>query len=326
MTDFDVDIYVTGSNSRMLSSEISTYLTGRYVSFKVLPLSFTEFLAFREKQLGNDPGILSSSGNGDGTGYGCGDMSFNEFIKHFKYEEFARFIRFGGFPAVHLKEYTQNEAYEIAYDIYNSTIYTDIVRRSQIRKIDQLERIVKFAFDNVGRTFSAASIAKYLKSEQRKIDNETVYDYLSKLEGAFILYRCSRYDIQGEEILKTQEKFYLADTALRYCLLGYAPDSVAAMLENVVYLELLRRGYDVHIGKIGDSEIDFVATKQENKLYIQIAERLEREETEQREYGRLIGIADNYPKYVLRTDDFAGGNYKGIRTMHVADFLLSSEY
>jgi predicted AAA+ superfamily ATPase len=178
----------------------------------------------------------------------------------------------------------------------------------------------------VGRTFSAASIAKYLKSEQRKIDNETVYDYLSKLESAFILHRCSRYDIQGKEILKTQEKFYLADTALRYSVLGYTPDSVAAMLENVVYLEVLRRGYDVHIGKIGDSEIDFVATKQENKLYIQIAERIKREETEQREYGRLIGIADNYPKYVLRTDDFAGGNYKGIRTMHVADFLLSSEY
>ena len=300
MTDFDVDVYVTGSNSRMLSSEISTYLTGRYVSFRVFPLSFAEYMEFRKC-------------------YGFGaNLSKNE--------EFARYIRMGGFPAIHLQEYSQDEAYAIVKDIYNSTIFTDIVKRNQIRKVDQLERIVKFSFDNVGRTFSAVSIAKYLKNEQRNIDNETVYDYLSKLESAFILHRCSRYDIQGKEILKTQEKFYLADTAFRYSVLGYTPDSVAAMLENVVYLELLRRGYDVCIGKIGDAEIDFVATKQENKLYIQISERIERKETEEREYGRLLEIADNYPKYVLRTDEFAGGNYKGIKTMHIADFLLSTEY
>ena len=296
MTDFDVDIYVTGSNSRMLSSEISTYLTGRYMSFNVYPLSFAEYLEFR--------GTYAAS----------------------QHEEFARYLRFGGFPAIHLQEYTQDEAYSIVKDIYNSTIFTDIVKRSQIRKVDQLERIVKFAFDNVGRTFSAASITKYLKNEQRKVDNETVYDYLNKLEGAFILYRCSRYDIQGKEILKTQEKFYLADTAFRYSVLGYTPDSIAAMLENIVYLELLRRGYDVCIGKIGSAEIDFVATKQENKLYIQISERIEREETELREYGRLLSISDNYPKYVLRTDALAGGNYQGIKTMHISDFLLSLEY
>lgn len=298
MTDFDVDIYVTGSNSRMLSSEISTYLTGRYVSFKVFPLSFTEYLSFREEPA-KDYEVRS---------------------------EFSRYLRFGGFPAIHLQEYTHDEAYSIVRDIYNSTIFTDIVKRSQIRKIDRLERIVKFVFDNVGRTFSATTIAKYLKNEQRTIDNETVYDYLNKLESAFIIHRCSRYDIQGKEILKTQEKFYLSDTALRYSVLGYTPDSVSAMLENVVYLELLRRGYDVCIGKIGDAEIDFVATKQENKLYIQITERIEREETEKREYGRLLDIPDNYPKYVLRTDEFAGGNYKGIKTMHIAEFLLSSEY
>jgi len=301
MTDFDVDIYVTGSNSRMLSAEISTYLTGRYISFRVFPLSFSEYLEFRNQY--------------------C-DMHPHKNLK----EEFARFIRYGGFPAIHLKEYYQDEAYSIVKDIYNSTVFTDIVKRSQIRKVDQLERIVKFAFDNVGRTFSAASISKYLKSEQRKIDNETVYDYLNKLESAFILHRCSRYDIQGKEILKTQEKFYLADTGFRYSVLGYTPDSVAAMLENVVYLELLRRGYDVCIGKIGKAEIDFVATKQENRLYIQITERIEREETEEREYGQLLGIADNYPKYVLRTDEFADGNYRGIKTMHIADFLLSGEY
>ena len=298
MADFDVDIYVTGSNSRMMSSEISTYLTGRYVSFRVFPLSFAEYLTFRRK-------------------YSAADNL---------YSEFARYVRFGGFPAINTQEFTTEVAYQAVRDIYNSTIYTDIVKRNQIRKVDQLERIVRFAFDNIGRTFSAASISKYLKSENRTIDNETVYNYLSKLESAFILHRCSRYDIQGKEFLKTQEKFYVCDSAMRYSVLGYNSDSVAAMLENIVYLELLRRGYDVNIGQIPDGEIDFVATRQENKLYIQIAQRIDSIETEAREYGRLLSIRDNYPKYVLRMDEFAGGNHEGIKTMHIADFLLSADF
>ncbi|WP_418666217.1 ATP-binding protein [Allofournierella sp.] len=298
MTDYDVDIYVTGSNSRMMSSEISTHLTGRYISFRVYPLSFSEYMTFRKE--------------------------YTEILD--SHTELANYLRLGGFPAVHLQQYTPDEVYTIVKDIYNSTIFTDIVRRNQIRKVDQLERIVKFAFDNVGSTFSAASISKYLKSENRAIDNETVYNYLSKLEGAYILHRCSRFDLRGKEILKTQEKFYLADPALRYSVLGYSPDSVAAMLENVIYLELLRRGYEVYVGKLDSTEIDFIAAKQENKLYIQVAQRIGSPETEEREYGRLLDIRDNYPKYVLRTDAFAGGNYEGIKTMHIADFLLSDEY
>jgi predicted AAA+ superfamily ATPase len=297
MTDFDVDVYVTGSNSRLLSSEISTYLTGRYVAMRVFPLSFTEYLTFRR--------AYSSVGDSR--------------------SEFARYLRFGGFPAIHLKEYTLDEAYTIVRDIYHSTIFTDIVKRNQIRKVDQLERIVRFTFDNIGRTFSAASLAKYLKSENRSLDNETVYNYLSQLESAFILHRCSRYDVAGKEILKTQEKFFVADAALRYSVLGYTADSVAAMLENVVCLELLRRGYAVHIGQITGGEIDFVATRQGGKLYIQITQQIDHTQTEQREYGRLLDIRDNYPKYVLRTDDFADGNYEGIKTMHVADFLQLRE-
>lgn len=298
MTDYNVDIYVTGSNSRMMSSEISTYLTGRYISFRVYPLSFSEYMLFRKEYTK----ILDTR------------------------TELANYLRLGGFPAVHLQKYTPDEVYTIVKDIYNSTIFTDIVRRNQIRKVDQLERIVRFAFDNVGRTFSAASVSKFLKSQNRSIDNETVYNYLSKLESAYILHRCSRFDIQGKEILKTQEKFYLADPALRYSVLGYTPDSVAAMLENVIYLELLRRGYEVYVGKLDSTEIDFVAAKQENKLYIQVAQEISSSETEKREYGRLLDIRDNYPKYVLRTDAFAGGNYEGIKTMHIADFLLSEEY
>jgi predicted AAA+ superfamily ATPase len=281
-----------------MSSEISTYLTGRYVQFRVFPLSFGEYLIFREE-------------------YGSTDNL---------HAEFARYLRFGGFPAIHLQEYSADEAYTIIKDIYNSTIFTDIVKRNQIRKVDQLERIVRFALDNIGRTFSAAAISKYLKSENRAIDNETVYSYLNKLEGAFLLHRCSRYDIQGKEILKTQEKFFVCDPAIRYSVLGYTSDSVAAMLENIVYLELLRHGYEVNIGQIPSGEINFVATRQENKLYIQIAQRIDKAETAAREYGRLLSIRDNYPKYVLRTDAFAGGNHEGIKTMHVADFLLSNEF
>ncbi len=188
------------------------------------------------------------------------------------------------------------------------------------------ERIVKFAFDNVGNTFSAKSISDYLKSQKRTIDNETVYSYLDKLVKAYILHRCSRYDIKGKEILKTQEKFYVADTSFKYSILGYDPNTVAASLENVVYLELCRRGYTVNIGKIDDAEIDFVAVKQNEKVYVQVTQEIKSENTRKREYDRLLTIHDNYPKYVLRTDEFADGNYNGIKTMHIADFLLSDDY
>ena len=297
-SDFDVDIYVTGSNSRMMSSEISTYLTGRYVSFRIFTLSFDEYLMFRNK--------------------------FTT-VKEPK-TELVNYVRLGGFPATHLQELSRDEIYTIVRDIYNSTIFSDIVKRNQVRKIDQLERVVKYTFGNVGNTFSAKSIADYLKSEHRSIDNETVYSYLEKLEKAYLLHRCSRYDLHGKEILKTQEKFYLADTALRYSVFGYNADSVASSLENIVYLELCRRGYTVNVGKTSDGEIDFVAVRQNDKIYVQVTQEIRSEKTEKREYNRLLEIHDNYPKYVLTTDEFAGGNYEGIKTLHIADFLLSSEY
>ena len=297
-SDFDVDLYVTGSNSRMMSSEIATYLTGRYISFRIFTLSFGEYLMFKRQYAP------------------VGDAK----------TELANYVRLGGFPATHLQAYSQEEVYTIVRDIYNSTIFSDIVRRSQIRKIDQLERIVKYTFNNVGNTFSAKSIADYLKSEHRSLDNETVYNYLEKLEKAYLLHRCIRYDLQGRELLKTQEKFYLADVALRYSVLGYDADSVAASLENIVYLELCRRGYTVNVGKTDGGEIDFVAERQNERLYVQVTQEIRSERTAKREYERLLEIRDNYPKYVLTTDAFAGGNYQGIRTMHIADFLLSTEY
>ena len=297
-SDFDVDLYVTGSNSRMMSSEIATYLTGRYIFFRIFTLSFGEYLMFKRQYA-----PVSDAKT-----------------------ELANYVRLGGFPATHLQAYSQEEVYTIVRDIYNSTIFSDIVRRSQIRKIDQLERIVKYTFNNVGNTFSAKSIADYLKSEHRSLDNETVYNYLEKLEKAYLLHRCIRYDLQGRELLKTQEKFYLADVALRYSVLGYDADSVAASLENIVYLELCRRGYTVNVGKTDGGEIDFVAERQNERLYVQVTQEIRSEKTAKREYERLLEIRDNYPKYVLTTDAFAGGNYQGIRTMHIADFLLSTEY
>ena len=297
-SDFDVDIYIAGSNSRMMSSEISTYLTGRYITFHIYTLSFEEYLTFKKSYT---------------------------TLKDLK-QEFSQYVQLGGFPATHLQDYSQDEVYTIVKDIYNSTIFSDIVRRNQVKKIDQLERVVKYTFNNIGNTFSAKSISNYFKSEQRKIDNETVYSYLEKLQKAYILHKCSRYDLQGKDILKTQEKFYLADVSLRYSVLGYTVDSVASSLENIVYLELKRRGYDVYIGKIKDKEIDFVATKQNEKIYVQVTQEIKSEKTQKREYEQLLEIRDNYPKYVVMADDFAGGNYEGIKTMNIVDFLLSKEY
>lgn len=294
-TVYDVDIIVTGSNSKMMSSEISTYLTGRYISFRIHPLSFAEYLEFRKE--------------------------YSELSDLNK--EFLRYMEYGGFPAVHLKPLTLDEAHVIVKDIYNTTVFTDIVKRNQIRKVDQLERIVKYAFDNIGNTFSANSIKKFMQSQSRKIDVETVYNYLSKLESAFILNRCSRKDLQGREILKTQEKFYLADTSFKHAVLGYRQDDISQTLENIVYLELRRRGYDVFVGKLDSQEIDFVCEKQGKNIYVQVAYLLADQKTQEREFGNLLKIPDNYPKYVVSMDE-VDMSQKGIIHMNVRDFLLHS--
>ena len=295
---YDVDIFVTGSNSKMMSSEISTYLTGRYVSFRIHPLSFAEYLEFRKRY-----GELS------------GSLDLNK--------EFMRYIEYGGFPAVHLKPLSLDEVYVIIKDIYNTTIYTDIVKRSQIRKVDQLERIVKFTFDNIGNTFSANSVKGYMESQYRKIDVETVYNYLSKLESAYIINRCSRQDLQGREILKTHEKFYLADNAFKHAVLGYKHDDISQCLENVVYLELRRCGYDVYVGKLGTKEIDFVAEKQGKIIYVQVAYLLFDKKAQEREFGNLLKIEDNYPKFVVTMDE-VDMSQKGIIHLNIKDFLLNN--
>jgi predicted AAA+ superfamily ATPase len=293
--EFNVDVYITGSNSRMLSTEIETYLTGRITTIPVFTLSFAEYLEFKKryKEIGNPK------------------------------DELYSYIEFGGFPATHLREMGRADIYMMVKDIYNTVIYTDIVKRNQIRKVDLFERIVKFVFANVGSIFSSNSISKYIKSEQRKIDVETVYSYLEKLSGAHILKKCARYDLKGKEVLKTFEKYYLADTSLRHAILGFNKDSFSGLLENVIYIELLRRGCEVYVGKYNDLEIDFVAEMQGERIYIQVAQEIRDEKTIDREYENLLKIQDNYPKYVLSTQDLAAGNYEGIKSMHIADWLMA---
>ena len=288
----NVDIYVTGSNSKLLSSEISTYLTGRYVTISVYTLSFKEYLTFKNNQ--------------------------NKPIK----EQLQDYIRFGGFPLIAISNLDEKASYQIVEDIYNSVVVNDITKKRNIQNIDLFNRVVRFIVENIGKTFSANSIVKFLKSENRTISVETIYNYLQWLEKAFVIYRCKRYDLQGKNILKTQEKFYIADQSIKYALFGFNPTTIASMMENLVYFELKRRGYDVFIGKNADKEIDFVAIDRDKKLYIQVCRELPKESD--REFANLIEIKDNYPKMIVTLDDYASGNVNGINVVHLADFLLNN--
>lgn len=290
----DTDIYVTGSNSKLMSSEISTYLTGRYVSIPVYTLSFAEFLDFRQDNRRSVKELL------------------NEYI------------RMGGFPIVALGNFDERSAYQIVEGIYTSVVTNDITRRHNITNYDLFNRVVKYVVENVGKTFSANAIVKFLKSEGRSLSVEAVYNYLSWLEKAFVIYRCQRYDLQCKSVLKTQEKFYLADPSLKYCIMGFNPKSIASMLENVVYFELRRRGYEVYIGKNESREIDFVAVRRDERIYVQVCRQLPEESD--REVANLLEIKDHYPKYVVTLDELAAGNINGVRIVHLADFLLSDWY
>ena len=300
LVDFNSDIYITGSNSRLLSSELATYLSGRYVEFKIHPLSFAESLLFKQNLTKKTVSNL--------------------------YREFELFLRLGGFPALHTGEYTYETAYKVVFDIYSSAILRDTVQRYNIRDVELLERVVKYVFDNVGNNFSAKKVADYFKSQQRKIDLNTVYNYMNALEGAFIIYRIPRYDVKGKEILKTQEKYYVGDQSLLYGVMGFKDRLISGVLENIVMLELKRRGYRVFVGKLGDKEIDFIAEKSEKKVYVQVAYKMTEQTTIDREFTPLLEIKDNHPKYVVTMDEIWKDDIEGIRHKHIADFLLMDEY
>lgn len=291
LENYNTDIYVTGSNSRLMSSEISTYLTGRYITIPVYTLSFKEYLTFKNNTNKSNKDLLQD------------------------------YIRYGGFPLVASSNFDEKSTYSIVEDIYNSVVIKDIVNGHSITNIDLFNRVVRFIVENVGKTFSANSIVNFLKSERRTISVESIYNYLEWLEKAFVIYRCKRYDLQGKSILKTQEKFYLADQSIKYALYGFNPTSIASTIENIVFFELKRRGFDVYIGKNADKEIDFVATSRNDKIYVQVCKELPKESDKQIE--NLMKIKDNYPKLVVTLDDYAGGNINGIKIVHLVDFLLN---
>lgn len=298
--DFDADIYITGSNSHILSSELATFLSGRYVELNLFTLSFSEHLLFRESLTGKSTEDIHGA--------------------------FTEYLRAGGFPVLHMASYDQETAMKIVYDIYSSVILRDVVQRYKIRDVELLERVVRFVFDNVGNKFSAGNVADYFKSQYRKIDINTVYNYLNALEGAFIVHRIPRFDIKGREILKTNEKYFVGDHALVYAVMGYRDRFIAGILENIVMSELLRRGYRVFTGKSSEREIDFIAEINERKVYVQVAYKISEPATFEREFSVLLEIRDHHPKYVITMDEVWRDNVDGIRHLHIADFLLLDEF
>ncbi len=300
LVDFNTDIYITGSNSRLLSSELATYIAGRYIDLHINTLSFAEYLLFKHKRTHED--------------------STN------RYHEFDYFLRMGGFPVLHTGEYTFETAYKVVYDIYSSAILRDTVQRYNIRDVELLERVVKYVFDNIGNKFSAKNVADYFKNQFRKIDLNTVYNYLNALEGAFIIYRIPRYDMKGKEILKTNEKYFVGDQSLLYAVMGFKDRLISGVLENIVMLELKRRGYSVFVGKSGDNEIDFIAELPGQKIYVQVAYKITEQTTIDREFRPLLEIKDHYPKYVVTMDEMWKDNIEGIRHKHIADFLLMENF
>jgi predicted AAA+ superfamily ATPase len=298
MVDFNCDIYITGSNSHLLSSELATYLTGRFVEIPIYPLGYTEFLEFNEHNHLHIP----------------------------KEQAFSYFLRMGGFPVIHQTAYEQDAAYKIVKDIYSSVLLRDTIQRFGIRDVELLERVIHYVFSNIGNTFSGKNVADYFKSQQRKLDINTVYNYLKALESAFIVYRVPRYDIKGKEILKTQEKFYVSDVALVYATMGFRDRMISGVLENIVFLELKRRDYDVYIGKFDQHEIDFTAEKNGSKIYVQVSYVLSNEETIHREFSNLQQIKDNYPKYVVSMDSFWKDRMQGIKHVPISSFLTQKDW
>lgn len=295
--DLDCDIYVTGSNAKLLSGELATLLAGRYVEIRVYPLSFSEYIKFSENN----------------------EDSKNKSIE----KKFADYIRYGGLPGIHHLKWDENAVMQYLEDIYNSVILKDVVQRNNIRDTALLEAIIHYLMDNIGNVFSAKTVSDFLKNQGRKLSVETVYNYIEALQSAFIINKVKRFDIKGKKILETQEKYYMSDLGLRHAAIGYNDNDISGVLENVVYEELLRRGYKVYIGKQGVAEVDFVAENTDDRIYIQVCYLLHEGDTE-REFAPLEAISDNYEKMVISADSLIKINRNGIKQKNIIDFLLSN--
>ncbi len=290
------DIFISGSNASILSSELATLLSGRYIEFPIYSLGLKEFLEFNNEK------------------------------KQDAAKVFPSYLKFGGFPALPHFDFNQEVVYQYINSLYNTILLKDVVKRHKVRNIPLLESITKYAFDNIGNIFSAKKLSDYLKSQRMAIGVETVQNYLLYICSTYTLYKVQRYDIKGKRLLAIHEKYFLGDIGLRHALLGYREGDISGILENIIFLELKRRGYKVFIGKLGTLEIDFIATNSTDKIYIQVCYLLASQKTIQREFKPLQTIKDNYPKYVVSMDTLFGDDIEGIKRMNIVDFLLMSSY
>ncbi len=294
--DYDCDIYVTGSNAHLLSGELATFLGGRYVEFVIYPFSFEEYL--ESKRINDSTSNIETA--------------------------FRDYLNIGGMPFLtNLSD--ENAAQQYLKDVYASVILKDVVRRNNIRDVDLLERIISYVMSNIGHTFSARSISNYLKSENRKVSPDTVLNYIKACCDAFLFYKLSREDIVGKKLLTINEKYYIADHGIREAVFGGNERDIDQLLENIVCIELLRRGYKITIGKVGDKEIDFIAYRGAEKIYIQVTYLLSSQETIDREFNVYDSVSDNYPKYVVSLDEFDMSR-NGIKHKNVRDFLLMDKW
>ena len=293
----DCDIYITGSNAKLLSGELATYLAGRYVEFVIYPFSFAEFMELYKTVY---PDISAAQ---------C----------------FQKYLVLGGMPYLSKLGYDEEASKTYLIDLFNSVQLKDVVKRNKVRDVDLLERIIAYITANVGTTFSANSIVKFIKNEKRSVSTETVLNYIKYCIDAFLFYQVKRQDLQGKQILSTNEKYYIADHGIREAVFGGNLRDINLILENIVYLELLRRGYKVNVGKMDDKEIDFVCEKRNEKLYVQVTYMLASESTIKREFDVYNTIKDNFPKYVVSLDEFDMSR-NGIKHRNIRDFLLQGEW
>ena len=293
----DCDIYITGSNARLLSGELATYLGGRYVEFVIYPFSFAEFMDLYRT------------------------IAPNESVQ----QCFQKYLLAGGMPYLSNIRYADAPSKQYLHDLFNSVQLKDIVKRNKIRDVDLLERIISYVITNVGTRFSATSLARCLKNEQRTVAPETILNYIKYCCDAYLFYQVKREDLQGKQILASNEKYYIADHGIREAVFGGNMRDINLILENIIYLELLRRGYKVTVGRTGDKEIDFVCDKQGDKLYVQVSYLLASDETVNREFGAYNNIRDNFPKYVVSLDEFDMSR-NGIKHRNIRDFLLAEEW
>lgn len=291
------DIYITGSNAKLLSGELATYLAGRYVEFVIYPFSFSEFM---ELYCTVEPAASEA-------------------------QAFQKYLLAGGMPYLANLLYKEEPSRQYLTDVFNSVQLKDIVKRNKVRDVDLLERIIAYVMANVGTTFSASSLVKFFKNEQRNVAAETILNYLKYCTDAYLFYQVKRQDLQGKQLLSTNEKYYIADHGIREAVFGGNLRDINLILENIVYMELLRRGYKVTVGKVGDKEIDFVCEKRDQKLYVQVCYLLASEDTIQREFGIYDNIADNFPKYVVSLDEFDMSR-NGIKHRNIRDFLTAKEW